>query len=454
MQPGSQELMEVQERGRLPKDEKQLHALLMAEGDLTAGELDIPIEWLENLAKDGRVLYLEQGLWIAAEQEEEYKAALQDDTVWQEAADKQKAVIEQGMAGQIHGQDERLHIVRRMLRYRGDADVTQTALRYGWPERLAEEILDQLCRQAEAVKQDGRYYHAKLYSRARVRTLKNRREEIRTCPPENYAALMLSQTESGAPAQECLRNTLRQYAGMRFPAAYWEKIILPKRVRNYRESMLDTYLAGGELFWHMEDRGEVRFDDQEEIDWNADVSVCVTDDPAARLTEKEQTIYNAILKRGACFMQSLNGLLVDESPYDTLLSLMEKGLVYADSFLPVRQWLDREKTKKAVARQRINIRVKALQVGRWDIVRPVRRKPSKRSWRPVLTIARFCVRRPSQHAVFRGRKRCRYFVYGSTPVRREEDILWKVCQARSLSAAEIMKVWCGGFRIRNGKLSG
>lgn len=375
VQPGDAELQEVQERGRLPQDEKQLHVLLMTEGDLTAGELDIPVEWLDNLAKDGRVLYLEQGLWIAAEQEEEYTAAL-------------------GGENKV-GMEERLHIVRRMLRYRGAADSLQTAARYGMAERTAEEILERLCRQGEAVEQDGRYYHAKLYSRARVRTLKNRREEIQTSPAANYADLMLSGMASGAPAAECLQNALRQYAGMAFPAAYWEKIILPRRVRNYRESMLDSFLAGGELFWHMEGKDEVCFDYQADIDWEADIGRCLENradaqteaereakretvygSRAAReeLTEKEQMIYEAIAKRGACFMQSLNSLLPGESPYDTLLSLMEKGLLYADSYLPVRQWIDREKTRKAVARQRVNMRVKALQTGRWDIVRPIRKK--------------------------------------------------------------------------------
>lgn len=398
VQPGSQELMEVQERGKLPEDEKQLHSLLMAEGDLAAGELDVPVEWLENLARDGRVLYLEQGLWIAAEQEEEYAVALGEEELAgeqgaigrRETTSRQKDETEQGKAGKqesanqqtvtrqetgqqkkIQGQEERLHIVRRMLRYRGGADVSQTAARYGWSEQRAEEILEQLCRQSDAVRQDGRYYHAKLYSRARARTLKNRREEIQTCPAEKYAALMLSRIESGAPAEECLRNTLRQYAGMTLPAAYWESILLPRRVRNYRESMLDAFLAQGELFWHMEEKGGLRFDYQEDIDW-----VVEPDNRSAPedLTEKERIIYEAIMKRGACFMQSLNGLIPGESPHDTLLSLMEKGLVYADSYLPVRQWLNQEKTKKATARQRVNTRVKALNAGRWDIVRPIREK--------------------------------------------------------------------------------
>lgn len=401
IQPGERELLEVQERNRLPKDEKQLHTLLMTEGDLAAGELDIPVEWLDSLAKEGRVLYLEQGLWIAAEQEAEYTEAMRkslrdylselrsaDLGAGQHMADSvSKSEKAAGAASQDFGSsqmketaeqeggqilDAQLHIVRRMLRYRGAADAGQTADRYGWSVKLAEEILEELCRQKAAVKQDGRYYHGELYKRARVRTLQNRREEIQTCPAENYAAFLLSQTESGAPAAECLQDTLRQYAGMTFPAAFWEKILLPGHVRNYKPSLLDAFLSEGELFWHMEEKGGLRFDFQTDVDWETDRRQ--EDMAEENLTEEERVIYEAIVKRGACFMQSLNNLLPGQSPYDTLLSLMEKGLVYADSFLPVRQWIDREKTKKAVARQRVNLRVKALQTGRWDIVRPVRKK--------------------------------------------------------------------------------
>ncbi len=359
IQPGDSELLEVQERSRLPQDEKQLHTLLMTEGDLAAGELEIPVEWLDDLARQGRVLYLEQGLWIAAEKEEEYARALGET---------------EESAGQEKGQfvREQLHIVRRMLRYRGGADAGQTADRYGWPVETAEKILEELCRQKSAVKQDGRYYHAVLYKRARVRTLKNRREEIQTCAGEQYAALMLSQLESGAPAAECVQNTVRQYAGMTFPAAYWEKILLPGRVRNYRPSLLDALLSEGEFFWHMEEKGGLRFDCQSAVDWETDKQREELEKEG--LTEEERVIYEAIVRRGACFMQSLNDLLPAHSPYDVLLSLQEKGLVYADSFLPVRQWLDREKTKKAVVRQRVNLRVKALQTGRWDIVRPIQEK--------------------------------------------------------------------------------
>ena len=373
LRPGSRELLQVQEdvliRERLPKDERQLHALLMTEGDLAAGELDIPVEWLESLAQGGRVLYLEQGLWIAAEEAGQYAMALGET----------KSRL-QSLVGSGNGQfcsEEQLHIVRRMLRYRGAADAHQTAERYGWHLSLAENILEELCHRGEAVRQDDKYYHAELYRRARIRTLKNRREEIQTCPAEAYEALVLSRMESGASADECLRNLLKRYAGTTLPVSYWEGILLPRWVNNYRGEKLDAYLAEGELFWHMEGKGGLRFDFQEEVDWD-------TEPEESPLTEKEQLLFNVLQRRGASFMQSLNGVLGSESPYDTLMPLLEKGLVYADSFVPVRQWIDLEKSRKTTAKQLVGMRVKALRAGRWDVVRPLKEQLGEQGLTAVL----------------------------------------------------------------------
>lgn len=381
VRPGAEELSRVQERGKLPGDERQLHSLLMTEGDLAAGELEIPVEWLENLAAEGRAVYLEQGLWIAAEQQGQYQQALENPKC-----------------------EEACHIVRRMLRYRGGAYAEQVAGRYGWTEEIAREVLEELCRKGEVVAQEETfdtkgvaepipdmgdtgtitlresnglnavsgqkqviYYHAELYKRARINTLRNRREEIVTCHPENYAALLFSRIQRSAPGEECLKETIASFAGTAVPANLWEEVILPARVRNYREGLLDNFLAEGEYFWHMEEGGRLRFDTTERIDWDRDPEV-----PWDTLSDKERLVAEALLRRGASFMQALNNVLPGESPHDTLLSLLEKGIVCADSFVPVRQWLNYVKTQKATVRQRVNVRVKALQAGRFDLVRPLR----------------------------------------------------------------------------------
>lgn len=347
VRPGRAELSQVQDAYvKLPEDEQQLHSFLMTQGDLAAGELDIPVQWLDQLARDGRAVYLEQGLWIAAEHEEEYVQALGNE--------------------QNHSdQKARMHIVRRMLRYRGAADAKQTAERYGWAVESAEEILEELCHQKEAVRQDGLYYHAVLYQRARARTLQRRREEAKTCPPQAYAALLLTRMCSSAPAQQCLEQTLKRYGGTPLPAALWESIVLPARVKNYRETMLDTYLAEGEMYWYMDGKGELCFADQEEVDWDADLTIHL-----ALLNEKERVVYETLLERGASFLQPLNRLLAGASAHEILLSLMAKGLVCADSFVPVRQWMELQKAKKMVPKRLAGMRAKALRAGRWDVVRP------------------------------------------------------------------------------------
>lgn len=382
--PGEKELSDIFAREKLPEDEKQLHSLLMAEGDLAAGELDIPVEWLEKLAEEGRALYLEQGLWIAAEQAEEYEAALG-------GGEKTAAQVS----------EEALRIVRRMLRYRGAFTTKETARRYGWQEEEAAAVLETLCERKEAVAAvpetpRGRreavagerglqesdaaggketvggaevyYYHAAVYNRARTRTVKRRREEISTCPRESYAALLFSRLYRMTLPEEDLRESVASFAGTAFSAALWEEVIFPARVRNYRESYLDKLLSSGEYFWRMEEGGKICFEASERIDWEAEPEI-----PWEALSEKERILAQALSRRGASFMQSLNNVLGGESPYETLISLMEKGLISADSFVPVRQWLGRKKTERAAARQRAGARVKAIHAGRYDLIRPLQK---------------------------------------------------------------------------------
>lgn len=163
-------------------------------------------------------------------------------------------------------------------------------------------------------------------------------------------------------------------------------------------------------------------------------------------------------------MQALKDVLDGESPYDTLLLLIEKGLVCADSFVPVRQWLNREKTQKAAARQRVGARVKAMQAGRFELVRPLRpltvQEQMERCFDRYLILCRETAAAwglPWQEALsilrvweYTGQARRGYFVRGLSGaqfIRRqdfeavtarlmhpEEEIVW-------LNAADPMQPW-------------
>ena len=448
--PGEAELVEAQSRERLPEDERQLHSLLMAEGDLAAGELDIPVEWLENLAQEGRAVYLEQGLWIAAEQEEAYRAAFGDP-----------------------GGGEALRILRRMLRFRGGADVRRAALRYGWTPEEARRLLEKLCRQKEAAAhgegEETVYYHGKVYDRARAKTLRSRREEISTCPASAYGALLLSRMGSSAPPRERLREAVRSLEGTAFPAALWEEVLLPARVRNYREGLLDEFLAEGEYFWHMEAEGRLMFDRVERTDWDIPPRV-----PWEELSWQERILAETLSRRGASFLQTLGGALEGDSPYDALFSLMERGIVCADSFAPVRHLLHRKRTERAAARQRVGARVKAVSGGRFDLVRPLLPLPVQEavdrcfdryiilsretaaacglSWQEALSLLRI--------QEYTGQVRRGYFVEGLSGAQflRSGDFEWVIACLRKpqsetvwLNAADPIQPWGKLFPHREGR---
>lgn len=346
IKPQAEELARLQERKKLPEDEEQLHSLLMMEGDLIAGELPVPVEWLENLAEREQVAYIEPGIWIAAEHREEYEHALLDGN--EEAA---------------------MHIVRRMLYYRGGQNAEAVRERYFFPEGLAEHILEKLAGESLVVEDEGIFYHAKIYDRARRASIKGMRLEAVTQPASHYAALMAGRAFLSAPGEEQLRRAVEQLCGRPYPVKFWESVFFARRVKNYTEAMLDRLLAQGDYFWQMKSDGTLAFYRYEDIDWEA---------PPTGLSEElegdEKLMYQELMRRGASFLKFLTEVPKQDSAQDVLLRLAEKGLVCADSFVPVRQWQNREKVKKATARQRVNVRVMALSAGRWDIVRPVRKR--------------------------------------------------------------------------------
>ena len=365
LKPSRSALQMVQERKKLPENAAALHTLLMMEGDMTVPELqelqavlaadsgagaDIA-DWLEELAEDGLAEYIEPGLWIAAEHREEYEEALMN-----------------------RNKEAGTHIIRRMLYYRGAQSGLQIQQRY-LPDEAGEvcmmQWLDALCSEQSIVLDEDVYYHGKLYDRARKATIRSLREQAVTRPPEHYAALMAERVRINASPREQLRQAMELLCGQSYPAAMWETVILPGRVRGYSEAMLDKLLAEGEYFWKMSPDGNLTFWRYEDIDWK-EGDRPADDLTGPEMTGEEQVVCQELQRRGASFLNTLTRIPVESEVRDLLLALAGKGLVCADSFVPVRQWLGRDKVKKATPRQRVNVRVTALSAGRWDIVHPVR----------------------------------------------------------------------------------
>ena len=163
-----------------------------------------------------------------------------------------------------------LHILRRMLRYRGPHTAKEASQRYAVTEEEAETLLMELCRMSAAVEQDGVYYHGELYGRARQRTIQNRRRQVSTLPGRRYAALMAGRVKTAASPREQLKKTLQMFSGSACPAALWETVLFPARVRDYRGAVLDEILSCGEFFWRMGRDGNLEFHTFEELDWDVE----------------------------------------------------------------------------------------------------------------------------------------------------------------------------------------
>ena len=351
IQPAPQELKRAHERPHGPENADQLYALLQMEGDFTAQELTrelhVPAQWLESLSTAGRAAYVEPGLWVAAEHVPDYERALGGSDA-----------------------DGLCALLRRLLYYKGPHDARQAAERYALEEEQTLAMLEALRERGEAVREDGAYIHARRYERAQKATIHARRLEAPACAPERYAAHAAGRIERSAPPEEQLALAIEQLCGRAFPAALWESVILPRRVRGYREEMLDRLLSQGEYRWRMTPDGRLRFVRDAQIDYDAPLI-----QPSSEPEEADALLLRELDRRGAAFMRPL-ARAMEEAGLDAaltqerLLNLTRQGYVCADSFAPVRQLLAWEKIEKAPAKQRARLRAQAMNAGRWDRVRP------------------------------------------------------------------------------------
>ncbi|MDR2616035.1 MAG: DEAD/DEAH box helicase, partial [Oscillospiraceae bacterium] len=273
--PSEASLEKASERREPPENTQALHTRLMIEGEAAAGDIDAPPEWFEALARAGRVIYTEPGLWIAAEHAEEYEAALE--------------------RGDF---DARTRIARRTLRYRGGMDAEALSERFFIDESAAEAVLRELVRRGEAVRSGEVYYHADVYERARRETVRARRRAAVTRPPERYADLLLRRRMISAPPAEQLGYALKQLRGMELSAEVLEKSLLPARVRSYRPELLEAALAGGESLWLYRE-GRVSFHAAEDIDYDAAPGV------PDGVSAYEREILEFLARRGASFARAL-----------------------------------------------------------------------------------------------------------------------------------------------------
>jgi len=170
-------------------------------------------------------------------------------------------------------------------------------------------VLATLLGSGSVVEYEGFYYHAVLFDRARRDTIRARRSQVRTLPPERYAALLARRVEVPGDRKEALAEAMARLYGMYFAPALWESTLLPARVPGYRPDILDALLAEGAVSWRIVPGLGLGFHPYDDIDWDAEPL-----GKDAGLEGHAKVVFDALLQRGASFMQRLSASLGGASP--------------------------------------------------------------------------------------------------------------------------------------------
>ena len=337
-------LQSVHATVRTPDGPEQLHSLLMRDGDFQAGEVDVPLAWIQTLIRSERCLYIEPGLWIAAEHEEDYRLASSGDT------------------------DKRMYILRRCLHSRGPQDSVSLHARYGWPEPQCDALLRKACDDGICVHEDGLYFHTGLYQRAQRLTIQAQRNAVVTLPAECYASMCARKLRVPGPSDTQLKEAIDQLLNQPYPVSQWEGLLLPARVHEYQPDRLDALIAQGDYFWKLE-HNMLSFHRTDDLDWTQ-----VPEWDAASVPDTDcQAVLKALSQRGASFAPALTGL-TRRPVTDVLLELASLGLVCADSFIPLRILQALEPRTRKNTRQLARLRAMGMHSGRWSLVLPLKEK--------------------------------------------------------------------------------
>ncbi|MDR2506089.1 MAG: DEAD/DEAH box helicase [Oscillospiraceae bacterium] len=333
----------IMEEARLKKalsNKDALHAWFLAGGDASADEVlefvtaadgeeenrERLAQWADELLRDGRILYLDIGVWIAAEHASQYDEL----------------------------SDNLPFIIKRRLNFRAGASAAELESIYAAPVGDALRALEE---SGEAVLFEDVWYSAEEYRRASVRTSASLRRSVKTVPPENYAAFLLRRLIP--PYSQGGLENVPLLCGTTLPAERWENEIFPARVPKYTKQILDNLLLSGRIGWRMaqDEAGKLA------VTFTKCAGSVGKETPPPQ-GEKETAVFDILKSNGALFTSDIS-LLAGFDAKNALVALVKQGIVTNDNYAPVR----------AILAGGLRTREKLLSAaGRWSLIRSVSAK--------------------------------------------------------------------------------
>ncbi|NLY89978.1 MAG: DEAD/DEAH box helicase [Firmicutes bacterium] len=320
--------------------------------------------------------------------------------------------------------EAKARIIQRYVRTHGPFTARELAARYGWTLPEVEEELAALASVglAEAGEfipggQGEEWCDPEILREIHRRSLVRGRQEVkartRLREPREYAAFLARwQGVTGERSEmEGLAETLAQLSGCWFPAADWERHLLPVRVRGYKPSLLDRLFASGQFQWRARgtaDHLQIRIesfrlpgDEEEQLFLSGATPLNPDTDGFQSTGEKsagpeeaaspgrEQTaetlpalsglsasgrlILDLLMQKGAETLPFLlrETRLPTPTVWQALEELMLQGAITNDSFGPVRYLLRTKPQDRLGAYGVIQPAVMA-QMGRWSVLPPIK----------------------------------------------------------------------------------
>jgi len=244
--------------GYRPRNRDELYELIRAHGALSVSAIEERAgegarAMLEDLAREKRVARL-----IRAETPAESVIAAEDAGLFAAAYPGARIIGAADFPAADPDVAEQ-EIVRRALKTSGPITAAELTLRLGFDARTIDRVLPALeaagavfrghFTSSAALQWCERYNLERIHRMTLVRV----RAEIEPCADHEFAAFRLRWMHIGgaeiAADAAGVSAVLEQLCGLAFAPAFWERAILPARIRGYRPEMLDLVCLGGQMRW-------------------------------------------------------------------------------------------------------------------------------------------------------------------------------------------------------------
>lgn len=154
-------------------------------------------------------------------------------------------------------------VIGRYARTHGPFTATQAGAELGLTPAVATEVLERLVSSGRVVRGEFRpggshleYCDPDVLRRIRRRTIARLRHEIEPVPQSQYAAFLprwqhvtsVGERSALHGVEGCF-EVIDQLAGTSLPASTWLRAILPARVDDVHDGMLDALIASGDVVW-------------------------------------------------------------------------------------------------------------------------------------------------------------------------------------------------------------